>query len=129
MHFEKYDSLCFYTGLPVDGNVGEMKQIWQRACDSSPKPMTILASLFRTQEDVERLDQRLKVSREEKTLGIFLVKYRRDLVKGQDDHDSLKPYTDFIIDVCTFFLFSTYIYLVCTYFLFCILVLHFITNV
>ncbi|KAA0712810.1 CCA tRNA nucleotidyltransferase 1, mitochondrial [Triplophysa tibetana] len=87
-----------YIGLPVDGNVGEMKKIWQRACDGSPKPMTILSSLFRTQEDVERLDLRLKVSKEEKTLGIFLVKYRRDLVKGRDDHDSLKPYTDFIID-------------------------------
>lgn len=91
-------ALAQYIGLPVDGNVGEMKQFWQRACDSSPKPMTILASLFRTQEDVERLDLRLKVSREEKTLGIFLVKYRRDLVKGQDEHDSIKPYTDFIID-------------------------------
>lgn len=83
-----------------------MKQIWQRACDSSPKPMTILASLFRTQGDVEKLDLRLKVSKEEKTLGIFLVKYRRDLVKGRDEHDSIKPFTDFIIDVCTFFISS-----------------------
>lgn len=90
--------LAQYIGLPVDGNVEEMKKIWQRACDGSPKPMTILASLFRNQEDVEKLDLRLKLSREEKNLGIFLVKYRRDLVKGQDEHDSLKPYTDFIID-------------------------------
>lgn len=90
--------LAQYIGLPVDGNVEEMKKIWQRACDGSPKPMTILASLFRSQEDVEKLDLRLKLSREEKNLGIFLVKYRRDLVKGQDEHDSLKPYTDFIID-------------------------------
>lgn len=90
--------LAQYIGLPVDGNVEEMKKIWQRVCDGSPKPMTILASLFRSQEDVEKLDLRLKLSREEKNLGIFLVKYRRDLVKGQDEHDSLKPYTDFIID-------------------------------
>ncbi|XP_051562288.1 CCA tRNA nucleotidyltransferase 1, mitochondrial-like [Myxocyprinus asiaticus] len=90
--------LAQYIGLPADGNVGEMKQIWQRAHDSSPKPMTILAALFRSQDEVERLDLRLKLSREEKNLGLFLVKYRRDLVKGQDEHDSIKLYTDFIID-------------------------------
>ncbi|ROL50757.1 CCA tRNA nucleotidyltransferase 1, mitochondrial [Anabarilius grahami] len=90
--------LAQYTGLPADGNVGEMKQVWQRAHDSSPKPMTILAALFRSQEDVEKLDLRLKLSREEKNLGLFLVRYRQDLVKGRDQHDSLKPYTDFIID-------------------------------
>jgi len=94
--------VCFPAGLPADGNVGEMKQVWQRAHDSSPKPMTILAALFRSQEDVEKLDLRLKLSREEKNLGLFLVKHRQDLVKGQDQHDSMKPYTDFIIDVCTF---------------------------
>ncbi|XP_016332212.1 CCA tRNA nucleotidyltransferase 1, mitochondrial-like [Sinocyclocheilus anshuiensis] len=90
--------LAQYTGLPADGNVEEMKQIWQKAHDSSPKPMTILAALFRSQEDVEKLDLRLKLSREEKNLGLFLVKYRRDLVKGQDEHDGMKLYTDFIID-------------------------------
>ncbi|KAI2663773.1 CCA tRNA nucleotidyltransferase 1, mitochondrial [Labeo rohita] len=90
--------LAQYTGLPADGNVEEMKQIWQKAHGSSPKPMTILAALFRSQEDVEKLDLRLKLSREEKNLGLFLVKYRRDLVKGLDEHDGMKPYTDFIID-------------------------------
>ncbi|XP_051987060.1 CCA tRNA nucleotidyltransferase 1, mitochondrial-like [Xyrauchen texanus] len=90
--------LAQYIGLPAEGNVGEMKQICQRAQDSSPKPMTILAALFRSQDEVERLDLRLKLSREEKNLGLFLVKYRRDLVKGRDEHDSIKLYTDFIID-------------------------------
>ncbi|XP_056316342.1 CCA tRNA nucleotidyltransferase 1, mitochondrial [Danio aesculapii] len=90
--------LAQYTGLPADGDVEEMKQVWQRAHVSSPKPMTILAALFKKQADVENLDLRLKVSREEKTLGLFLVKYRRDLVKGHDEHDTMKPYTDFITD-------------------------------
>uniref|UniRef100_A0A8C7C7X4 tRNA nucleotidyltransferase/poly(A) polymerase RNA and SrmB- binding domain-containing protein n=1 Tax=Oncorhynchus kisutch TaxID=8019 RepID=A0A8C7C7X4_ONCKI len=31
----------------------------------------------------------------------FLVKHRRDLHKSQDDSDSMKPYTDYIIDVST----------------------------
>ncbi|XP_051568267.1 CCA tRNA nucleotidyltransferase 1, mitochondrial-like isoform X2 [Myxocyprinus asiaticus] len=90
--------LAQYIGLPADGSVGEMKQIWQRARESSLKPMTILAALFRNQDEVERMDLRLKLSREEKNLGLFLVKHRRDLVKGLDEHECLKPYTDFIID-------------------------------
>lgn len=73
--------------------------MYQRTQGSSPKPMTVLSALLRGPEDVERLDLRLKISREEKTLGIFLVKHRRDLVKGHDENDSLKPFTDFITDV------------------------------
>jgi len=61
--------------------------------------MTVLAALFRRPEEVEKMDIRLKVSREEKTLALFLVKYRRELCKSQDDPDSLKPFTDFIFDV------------------------------
>ena len=61
--------------------------------------MTILAALFQSPEEVEKMDIRLKVSKEEKTLALFLVKYRRELCKSQDELDSLKPFTDFIIDV------------------------------
>lgn len=73
--------------------------MWQNAKDHSPKPMTILAALFQSPEEVEKMDIRLKVSREEKTLALFLVKYRQELCKSQDEPDSLKPFTDFIIDV------------------------------
>ncbi|KAM8756674.1 CCA tRNA nucleotidyltransferase 1, mitochondrial isoform 2-T2 [Acanthopagrus schlegelii] len=90
--------LAQYTGLPPDGNVEEMKRVWQNAKDHSPKPMTILAALFQSPEEVEKMDIRLKVSKEEKTLALFLVKYRRELCKSQDEPDSLKPFTDFIID-------------------------------
>lgn len=45
------------------------------------------------------MDIRLKVSREEKNLVLFLVKYRKELHKSQDEPESLKPFTDFIIDV------------------------------
>ncbi|XP_073324478.1 CCA tRNA nucleotidyltransferase 1, mitochondrial [Pagrus major] len=90
--------LAQYIGLPPDGNVEEMKQVWQNAKDHSPKPMTILAALFQSPGEVEKMDIRLKVSREEKTLALFLVKYRRELCKSQDEPDSLKPFTDFIID-------------------------------
>lgn len=90
--------LVQYLGLPPDGNVEEIKRVWQKAKDHSPKPMTILAALFRRPEEVERMDLRLKVSKEEKTLALFLVKYRQELCKSREEPDSLKPFTDFIID-------------------------------
>lgn len=70
--------------------------------------MTILAALFHSPEEVEKMDLRLKVSKEEKSLALFLVKYRRELCKCKDEPDSLKPFTDFIIDVCLFFIQSVY---------------------
>lgn len=79
----------------------KMKQVCQHAETWSPKPMTLLSALFRSSEEVEKMDLRLKVSKEEKNLGLFLVKHRRDLHKSQDEPDSLKPFTDFIIDVST----------------------------
>uniref|UniRef100_A0A3B4XWB0 tRNA nucleotidyl transferase, CCA-adding, 1 n=1 Tax=Seriola lalandi dorsalis TaxID=1841481 RepID=A0A3B4XWB0_SERLL len=80
--------LAQYTGLPPDGDVEEMKEVWQNAKDHSPKPMTILATLFRCPEEVEKMDIRLKVSKEEKTLALFLIKYRRELRKSKDEPDS-----------------------------------------
>lgn len=90
--------LAQYIGLPIDGNVEEMKLVCRRTEGTCPKPMTVLSALLRSTDDVERLDLRLKISREEKTLALFLVKYRRDLVKGLDEYDRVKPFTDFIID-------------------------------
>ncbi|XP_037535227.1 CCA tRNA nucleotidyltransferase 1, mitochondrial [Nematolebias whitei] len=94
-----YDlELAQYLGLPPGGDVDEMKRVWQNAKDHSPKPMTILAALFRCPEEVEKMDIRLKVSREEKNLCLFLVKHRRELCRSQEERDSLRPFTDFIID-------------------------------
>lgn len=90
--------LAQYIGLPLDGNVEEMKQVWRNAKDHSPKPMTILTALFHCPEEVEKMDLRLKMSKEEKTLALFLVKHRRDLRKNPEEPDSLKPFTDLIID-------------------------------
>ncbi|CAL8337155.1 unnamed protein product [Merluccius merluccius] len=94
-----YDlGLAQYMGLPPDGNVAEMKRVWQNAKGHSPKPMTILVAFLRRPAEVDKMDLRLKVSKEEKTLAQFLVKHRRDLHKCPDNPDSLTPFTDFIID-------------------------------
>lgn len=76
-----------------------MKRVWKNAKAHAPKPMTVLASLFHSPSDVEKMDLRLKVSKEEKNLALFLVRYRQELQKNPDEADSLKPFTDFIIDV------------------------------
>lgn len=76
-----------------------MRRVYQNARDLSPKPMTVLAALFSSPEEVEKMDLRLKVSREEKTLALFLVKHRKQLRRGDDGPESLKPFTDLIIDV------------------------------
>lgn len=76
-----------------------MKRVWRNAKAHAPKPATMLASLLHSPEEVEKMDLRLKVSREEKNLALFLVRYRRELQKSPDEPDSLRPYTDFIIDV------------------------------
>lgn len=76
-----------------------MKRVFQNARDLSPKPVTVLAALFSSPEEVEKMDLRLKVSREEKTLALFLVKHRKQLRKSDDGPEGLKPFTDFIIDV------------------------------
>ncbi|MGH0172424.1 UNVERIFIED_CONTAM: hypothetical protein FKN15_069698 [Acipenser sinensis] len=87
-----------YIGLPVNGSLEELKRVWKNAQHRNPKPMTILSALFRGPDDVNKLDLRLKISREEKNLGLFLVKHRRDLRKADDEADSLKPFKDYIID-------------------------------
>ncbi|XP_063072512.1 CCA tRNA nucleotidyltransferase 1, mitochondrial isoform X2 [Engraulis encrasicolus] len=90
--------LAHYMGLPAEGNVGEMKRVWSCSHSLSPRPMTVVSALFRGMDDVDKLDLRLRISKEEKTLGLFLVKNRWDLVRGDDPDDRLRPYTDFIID-------------------------------
>ncbi|XP_043933947.1 CCA tRNA nucleotidyltransferase 1, mitochondrial [Protopterus annectens] len=87
-----------YIGLPVSGNLEELNRVWNNLQNLCPKPMTVLVSLLQSPEDVNKLDLRLKISKEEKNLGLFLVKYRRDLSGTDNDGDPLKPYTDLIID-------------------------------
>lgn len=60
--------------------------------------MTVLTSLFKGKDDVTNLDLRLKISKEEKNLGLFLIKHRQELTKGAGP-EPLRPYQDFLMDV------------------------------
>ncbi|XP_072308020.1 CCA tRNA nucleotidyltransferase 1, mitochondrial isoform X2 [Eucyclogobius newberryi] len=90
--------LAQYIGFPTDGDLEEMRRVWENSKRLSPKPMTVLAALFHCSEEVDKTDLRLKVSKEEKTLALFLVKYRHELKKDSKQPHSIKPFTDIIID-------------------------------
>ncbi|KAG8516844.1 CCA tRNA nucleotidyltransferase 1, mitochondrial, partial [Galemys pyrenaicus] len=87
-----------HVGLPANASLEEFNRVSKNVEGFSPKPMTLLASLLSGQEDVTKLDLRLKISKEEKNLGLFIVKHRKDLIKAADSSEPLKPYQDFIID-------------------------------
>ncbi|KAL1782878.1 CCA tRNA nucleotidyltransferase 1, mitochondrial, partial [Sigmodon hispidus] len=88
-----------HIGLPANANLEEFNKVSKNVEGFSPKPMTLLASLFKVQDDVTKLDLRLKISKEEKNLGLFIVKNRKDLIKATDSSEPLKPYQDFVIDL------------------------------
>ena len=95
-----YDlDVASHIGLPANANLEEFNKVSKNVEGFSPKPMTVLASLFKVQDDVTKLDLRLKISKEEKNLGLFIVKNRKDLIKATDSSEPLKPYQDFVIDV------------------------------
>ncbi|KAJ7316993.1 hypothetical protein JRQ81_003155 [Phrynocephalus forsythii] len=90
--------VALYIGLPVNGSLQEFDIVCKNVESLFPKPMTVLTSLFKVPDDIMKLDLRLKISRDEKNLGLFLLKHRRDLVKATDTAEPLKPYQEFIID-------------------------------
>ncbi|XP_018427144.1 PREDICTED: CCA tRNA nucleotidyltransferase 1, mitochondrial isoform X2 [Nanorana parkeri] len=86
------------VGLPEDGNLEEFARVCTQAERSSPKPMTLLTALFSHPDAVQKLDLRLKISKEEKGLSLFILKERRELRADHTDRVPLKPYQDYIID-------------------------------
>nr|XP_013813745.1 PREDICTED: CCA tRNA nucleotidyltransferase 1, mitochondrial isoform X1 [Apteryx mantelli mantelli] len=86
-----------YIGLPLNGSLEEFDRVTKNVQNLCPKPMTVLTSLLKVKDDVINLDLRLKISKEEKNLGLFIVKHRQDLTKAMGP-EPLKPYQDFIMD-------------------------------
>jgi len=66
-------------------------------CDSltqSPLPITLLADLLKTESDVGKLLDRLKISRNEKALALFLVQWREFAVEKSE----VKAFKDLLVD-------------------------------
>ncbi|KAM5148412.1 CCA tRNA nucleotidyltransferase 1, mitochondrial [Mantella aurantiaca] len=87
-----------HVGLPEDGNLEEFSRVCSRAERLSPKPVTLLSALLTHPDSVQTLDLRLKISREEKGLALFILKERREMTADHTDRDPLKPYQDYVID-------------------------------
>lgn len=93
--------MCVPLGLPLDGDLEEFARVTKNVQNLCPKPMTVLTSLFKGKDDITNLDLRLKISKEEKNLGLFLMKHRQELTKAMGP-EPLKPYQDVIMDVSVF---------------------------
>ncbi|XP_066453053.1 CCA tRNA nucleotidyltransferase 1, mitochondrial [Eleutherodactylus coqui] len=87
-----------YVGLPENGNLEEFSRVCSQAAHLSPKPTTLLTALFSHPDGIQKLDLRLKISKEEKGLALFLLKERRELTADHMDREPLKPYQDYVID-------------------------------
>ncbi|XP_069822735.1 CCA tRNA nucleotidyltransferase 1, mitochondrial isoform X2 [Dendropsophus ebraccatus] len=87
-----------YIGLPENGNLEEFSRVCTVAGHLSPKPMTLLTALFSHPDGIQKLDLRLKISKEEKGLALFLLKERRELTVDRTEPEPLKPFQDYVID-------------------------------
>ncbi|MEE6501949.1 hypothetical protein FKM82_004363, partial [Ascaphus truei] len=87
-----------HVGLPEDGSLEEFARVSAHAERLSPKPVTLLIALLSHPDAVQSLDLRLKISREEKSLALFLLKQRRELTSDLTDTVPIKPYHDYVIN-------------------------------
>ncbi|GFO07355.1 tRNA nucleotidyltransferase (cca-adding enzyme) [Plakobranchus ocellatus] len=72
-----------HIGLPNASSFSELSKVCERTEGSSPHHMTILSALLDTDADVYKLHERNKMSNEELSLGLFIVRHRGDNM-GED---------------------------------------------
>ena len=87
--------MIFLIGLPVEGKLQELHAVCERGTSLHPHPITLLCALFRDEKDVLTMEQRLKISVEERKTALFVVAERGD----KPHKDSLKPYKDIVVCV------------------------------
>ncbi|XP_068109228.1 CCA tRNA nucleotidyltransferase 1, mitochondrial isoform X2 [Hyperolius riggenbachi] len=87
-----------HVGLPENGNLEEFSRVCSHSEHLSPKPVTVMTALLLHPDNVQKLDLRLKISKEEKGLALFLIKERKELTADHSDKAPLKPYQDYVTD-------------------------------
>ncbi|XP_055328728.1 CCA tRNA nucleotidyltransferase 1, mitochondrial-like [Paramacrobiotus metropolitanus] len=95
--------LTRYMGFPEKPNVEELFAVWKRCHEFQPKPATILASLLASQEEVEKLDERLRLSNEECATVLFIIDHRSnpdllDYCRKYPDVNALVPYQHLVAE-------------------------------
>ena len=109
MHELQLLPLCGFPDDLVDADLEAFRSTCRRcaaavdeANDASnatiglPLPMTILADLLKTEADVTRFVERLKISRAEKNLALFMTQWREFALQGNSNN--VKTYKDLIVD-------------------------------
>ncbi|CAF0827092.1 unnamed protein product [Brachionus calyciflorus] len=72
-------SLAPHMGLPVNGNLEKFKNIYQKSFKNKPLPHTLLSALMNSEEDINKLDERIKLSNDEKSTMLAIKKYENVL--------------------------------------------------
>jgi len=87
-----------FVGFPSDSNVDEFEIVWNRAKTFKPLPMTIISALLADENEIYKLDLRLKISKQERLLGVFVILNREKSSKMEKTADCSKFLTDLMLD-------------------------------
>ena len=85
------------TGLPDDGNLGELEKVWtaMKRRGDSLKSVSLLMSLVHSVEESYLLAHNWKFSNNDKRLGVFIVENRTLAYKSDL---KIKTFQDFLVD-------------------------------
>lgn len=83
-----------YIGFPENPNLEELELVWARCHDLNPDHMTIMASLLRSEEEVYKLHERVKMSKLELQTCSFVIRHRED----DFGHDLFRHCKDIMCD-------------------------------
>ncbi|XP_019618210.1 PREDICTED: CCA tRNA nucleotidyltransferase 1, mitochondrial-like isoform X1 [Branchiostoma belcheri] len=84
-----------YIGLPLEGNLDEFDQVYARARDLQPRPMTMVAALLEQPGQMDDIITRLKISIEERKTGLLVMQLRRE--GEQQTEQLLKHYQGIVL--------------------------------
>lgn len=96
-HFSHNSIEHLLLGLPRDGSVKELEQVWTTMIrhGETLQPVSLLMCLIQTVQEAYDLAHTWKLSNDEKRLGVFVVQHRHVAYKTTT---SLKYYQDLVVD-------------------------------
>lgn len=81
-----------YIGLPEEPNTAEFERLHK--CTKFAEPMTQIASLLRTEDELLKFDKRVKLSVYEREMALFLIQHRNDVCS---DPNPLRLYQNLLL--------------------------------
>ena len=93
--------LCIELGLPPEADLQELHKVYQRSQALHPNPVTVLSALFKDENNVLTMEQRMRISAEERKTALYVIAERGD----KPHKNPLKPYQDIVVCVCSLSLF------------------------